>query len=159
MTLSSQFVAGLQQVVGQTHRQIVLTENQRTLRCDVDAATPLAATVYRLSVETPELAAVDTRWLESASADLARRVNYLLEPVAPIEVDELGSVVQMRSNPPRKHEEGRIYYELLVSRGGSISLSRYEKRPGAVRTKIPAVLTHEVLGRLTDDFCQTIQAG
>jgi hypothetical protein len=62
----------------------------------------------------------------------------------------------MRSNPPQKDDNAYRYYELLIRRGGSVALCRYEKQPGQPRTRVPAALTHEVIGRLIDDFCQTV---
>jgi len=45
---------------------------------------------------------------------------------------------------------------LFLRRGGSIALYRYEKQPGAVRSRVAATLTHEVLRRLVEDFDATI---
>jgi hypothetical protein len=85
-------------------------------------------------------------------------VNYLLEPIAPIETDAQGCSVQMRSNPPHKDDNGARYYELLLRRGGSACLSRYEKQAGQPRMRVPAALTHEVIGRLIDDFSVTVDS-
>jgi hypothetical protein len=82
----------------------------------------------------------------------------LLEPIAPIETDAQGCTVQMRSNPPQKDDNAWRYYELLIRRGGSIALCRYEKQPTQPRVRIPAVLTHEVVGRLVDDFSATVDS-
>jgi hypothetical protein len=109
-------------------------------------------------LEAPELARATPFELQAASADLAKRVNYLMEPIAPIELDADGCSVQMRSNPPQKDDNGRRYYELLIRRGGSIALCRYEKQPGQPRVRIPAVLTHEVIGRLVEDFSKTVDS-
>jgi len=126
------------------------------LRCEVDQCDPMAAAVYELVLETNELAHVEIAKLQQASQSLSDRVNYLLEPIAPIETDVDRCVVQMRSSPPQQNDTGRFYYELLLRRGGSIALVRYEKQPGAVRTQVAATLTHEVLGRLIEDFDATV---
>jgi hypothetical protein len=118
----------------------------------------LAVTVEALALETPELAGATAAQLQAASRDLAARVNYLLEPIAPIETDATGCSVQMRSNPPQRDDNAFRYYELLLRRGGSIELARYEKQPGQPRVRVPAVLTHEVVGRLVDDFSTTIDS-
>ncbi len=158
MSLSAKMLAGLQAAIGQRHQCLSAVEGQRSVRCDADECDPLAATVINLSLDTPELASVTPFELQAASAALAKRVNYLLEPIAPIELDAQGCSVQMRSNPPQKDDNGRRYYELLIRRGGSIALCRFEKLPGQPRTRVPAVLTHEVVGRLIDDFSATVDA-
>lgn len=156
MTLRQQFEQILQSFVGQSHQTIDLTEGRRTLRTQIEQCDQLAVACSQLSLETSELASVDISKLEKASQSLCQRVNYLLEPISPIETDADGCVVQMRSSPPQKQEKGRFYYELLLRRGGSVSLVRYEKQPSSARTRVAANLTHEVAGRLVDDFELTV---
>jgi hypothetical protein len=158
MTLSAKLLGELRAVVGQRHQSLAVAEGQRTVRCNADECEPLAATVLDLVLETPELASATSFELQAASAELAKRVNYLLEPIAPIELDAQGCSVQMRSNPPQKDDNGRRYYELLLRRGGSIALCRFEKQPGQPRVRVPAVLTHEVIGRLINDFSATVDS-
>jgi hypothetical protein len=158
MSLSAKMLAGLQAAVGQRHQCLSAVEGSRSVRCDADECDPLAVTLINLSLDTAELASVTPFELQAASADLAKRVNYLLEPIAPIELDAQGCSVQMRSNPPQRDDNGRRYYELLIRRGGSIALCRFEKLPGQPRTRVPAVLTHEVVGRLIDDFSATVDS-
>jgi hypothetical protein len=64
--------------------------------------------------------------------------------------------MQLRSNPPQRDDDGRTYYELLVRRGGEISLCRYRNENGAGRQAIPATVTCEVLLRLVGDFCSAL---
>jgi hypothetical protein len=158
MSLSAKLLADLRAVVGQRHQSLAASEGKRTVRCNADECEPLAATVIDLVLETPELATATAFELQAASAELAKRVNYLLEPIAPIELDAQGCSVQMRSNPPQKDDNGRRYYELLLRRGGSIALCRFEKQSGQPRVRVPAVLTHEVIGRLVDDFSRTVDS-
>ena len=158
MTLSAKLLHELNSMVGQTGQSISVAEGPRTVRCDAAQCEPLAVTIVDLTLETPELAAASIAQLQAASRDLAARVNYLLEPIAPIETDAQGCTVQMRSNPPQKDDNLWRYYELLLRRGGSAALCRYEKQPGQPRVRVPAVLTHEVVGRLVDDFCLTVDS-
>ena len=157
MSLSAQLRSELAQLVGQTNQTVRVVDGQRSVRCEADRVEPLAVTALVLELETPELANVTLFEIQAASADLCRRVNYLLEPIAPIETDSQGCSVQMRSNPPQQDDNGRRYYELHLSRGGSVELCRYEKQPGQPRTRVPAVLTHEVTCRLVDDFVATVE--
>lgn len=156
MSLSTQLLAELSAASGQQRQPFVISDGQRTLRCHAVQCDAFAATIDELTLETSELAAVTVVQLQSASQSLSKRVNYLLEPIAPIETDAQGCSVQLRSNPPQRDDNGRRYYELLLRRGGSVSLCRFEKQPGQPRVRVPAVLTHEVVGRLIDDFAATV---
>jgi hypothetical protein len=156
MSLRDDMLQSLQAVVGQSNQQVLASQGRRTVRCEVDRCEPLAAAVYELALESDELAGVDIAKLQQASESLCRRVNYLLEPISPIESDADSCTVQMRSSPPQQQEAGRFYYELLLRRGGTVMLRRYEKQPGAIRTRVAATLIHEVIGRLVDDFSQTL---
>ena len=90
--------------------------------------------------------------LKTISDALISRLTYLLEPIGIVEADADRCSVQMRSNPPKKGEDETSYYELMVRRGGDITLSRYGKKSGQLRQIIPANVTREVLTRLADDF-------
>jgi hypothetical protein len=90
--------------------------------------------------------------LRAVSEDLSRRLTYLLEAISPIEVDAEQCVVQMRSNPPQRDEQGTSYYELLVRRSGELSLRRWTKTAGKVRQPLDAHVTREVFLRLVGDF-------
>lgn len=152
MSLRDDFLSELKQLVGQTGQRAVATANLRTVKCQVEQCDALSAAVTDFVLETGELASVDVTKLQSASQALCQRVTYLLEPISPIEIDATGCVVQMRSNPPHKDDNGLKYYELTLRRGGCVSLCRYEKQSGNARAVVPATLTHEVLGRLVEDF-------
>ena len=94
--------------------------------------------------------------LKQISNNLSKRLSYLLEPINPIEVDSEQCLVQMRSSPPAKGEDGTSYYELLVRRGGELRLSRYAKTPGQPRRIVPAQVTREVFLRLVADFSAAV---
>ena len=128
MSLSSKLLDDLRSSNGLCGRSISVSEGPRVVRCEAIACDQFATTIDELVLETPELAGVSTSQLQAASRDLAARVNYLLEPIAPIETDAQGCSVQMRSNPPHKDDNGARYYELLLRRGGLASLARYEKQ-------------------------------
>ncbi|QDS98670.1 hypothetical protein [Adhaeretor mobilis] len=156
MTLAQKLLAGLQTSLGQTSVALTVDEGAREVNCKALQCEQLAVTVTDLTLETSELAGIDLPRIQAASQALCSRVNYLLEPISPIETDAQGCTVQMRSNPPQQDDNGCRYYELLLRRGGSVALHRYEKQPGKARVRVPAVLTHEVLGRLVDDFSQAV---
>jgi hypothetical protein len=158
MSLSSQLVDELRARIGQTGQSVSVSDGRRTVRCEAACCERFGVTADELALETTELAAATPAQLQAAARDLSSRINYLLEPVAPIEIDAAGCTVQMRSNPPQKDDNGWRYYELLLQRGGFVGLARYEKPPGQPRTRIAAALTHDVIGRLIDDFASTLDA-
>lgn len=157
MSLRNEFLRDLQAIIGQSNQRVAVADGPRLVRGVIDQCEPLAVAMSEFVLETPELAGVSIAKLETASRSLCQRVNYLLEPIAPIEIDADSCAVQMRSNPPLVGDSATVYYELLLRRGGSVELARYEKLPGAARTRVPANLTHEVVGRLIDDFNATVE--
>ena len=156
MTLRQEILSQLPSTVGKQHQCVTATAASRTVRCEIDQCDQLAMAVYELVLETSELKNVALPKLQAASKALCERLTYLLEPISPIESDAEGCVVQMRSTPPQQREDGRYYYELFLRRGGSVTMHRYEKQPSSIRQRVAATLTHEVLGRLIDDFDKTI---
>ena len=133
-----------------------IADGDERLTCDLAEVQPLACAVRRVSLATTRWANASIASLKQVSDDLSARLTYLLEPVGPVEVDPCQCVVQMRSNPPQKDDDGTRYYELLVSQGGAITLSRYQKQPRNVRQLVPAIMTQEVLVRLVSDFSAAV---
>jgi len=152
MSLSDKFRTELQHLQRSSEHRVALREAPRKLICHFERTDVLACEVLRLALETDELANADMERLGDISEQLSRRVNYLLEPIGPIERDPEQCTVQMRSKPPQQDDGGTSYYELLVSRGGSLALCRYRKERGDTRKTIGSTLTREVLCRLVDDF-------
>lgn len=142
--------------VGARSQWINACEGRRQASCKVLQCEPMAVALKELSLQSDELATVSIGSLKDASQALCQRLTYLLEPISPVEADTEKCVVQMRSNPPQADDNGLRYYELLVERGGAVTLHRYEKTPGHPRTRVAATLTHEVLGRLIDDFSMAV---
>ena len=156
MTLPELFRQKLSAFSSTGRSLVVVSTPPRQIRCEVAEARPLAVSFDRLELTTDELASVTIDELQAVARDLTDRVTYLLEPIGPVEVDHEKCVVQMRSLPPSKDDTSHSYYELLVRRGGSLSLCRYRKAPGDVRQPIPATVTREVLERLVGDFCGAV---
>ena len=65
--------------------------------------------------------------------------------------------MQLRSSPPQRDDDGRSYYELIVRRGGEITLARFRKENGSPRQSVVTTLTREVLLRLVGDFCAVLK--
>jgi hypothetical protein len=124
----------------------------QSLTCELVALDSLACAFHYFSLQSGSLAKAPLTRLKLVAEDLSHRLTYLLEPIAPVEVDAEGCVVQMRSNPPQKDDNSTTYYELLVKQGGLISLVRYTRERGGGRVRVPAQVTREVFLRLVDDF-------
>lgn len=121
------------------------------LSCHLTAIDQLACAFEQFTVEAPLLASAELSDLDRVALRLSQRLGYLLETISPVERDKDGCVVQMRSNPPQKDDDGTSYYELVVRRG-ELALCRYSKSSGQVRRVIPSNVTREVFCRLADDF-------
>lgn len=126
------------------------------IEADLLAVDAIGCSFQTLGYSTSQLADATLDDLKQISMDLTAKLTYLLEPIGLVEADADRCSVQLRSNPPQKGEDGTSYYELLVRRGGDISLSRYQKRPGQMREIAPANVTREVLGRLAEDFVSAV---
>lgn len=120
--------------------------------CELTALDTLGCAFERFELRSDALANAGIDRLRAVSQNLSARLTYLLEPISPIEVDGEQCVVQMRSNPPQRDERSTSYYELLVRKGGELSLRRWKKEPGDARQPLAAQVTREVLLRLAGDF-------
>ncbi len=152
MSIQSQLQSQLAVATSGQASVLSIHDGDHSLECELSALHPLACSFLHFTWSTKSLAGATLQTVRAASDDLAARLTYLLEPIGPVEQDLEQCVVQMRSNPPQKDDDGTQYYELLVRRGGQISLCRYRKEPGNPRAITPAHVTHEVLVRLAGDF-------
>jgi hypothetical protein len=153
-TLKTQAHAALEQVeANRTYPNRLQCEmGGQRLHAEIVALDTLACAFNHLGVELAALATAPVETLKQVADQLSRRLTYLLEPITAVEIDAGQCVVLMRSNPPQKDDNATSYYELLVKKGGLISLCRYKKEPGEVRRFVPAHVTREVFLRLVDDF-------
>jgi hypothetical protein len=157
MNLHQQFECELANIGSGGSATVAVESQLRTLRCDIVERNTLAVSFGVLRLSTAELASADSARLERIGKALATKLTYLMEPISPIEFDAQGCVVQLRSNPPQRDDDGRSYYELLIRRGGEIALTRYRKENGNARQPITATVTREVLSRLVGDFCSVLE--
>jgi hypothetical protein len=131
------------------------TDNGR-VEADLLAVDAIGCSFLTLAYSTDKLASSSLDELKKISESLISRLTYLLEPIGVVEVDRDRAAVQLRSNPPQKGDDGTNYYELMVRRGGDVTLSRYQKKPGQIREIVPANVTREVLQRLAEDFVAVV---
>ena len=131
---------------------LALEHQGNHLTCVLTALESLACAFSSLTLHSDRLAGAGIEQLKTVSAELARRLTYLLEPISPIETDVDRCIVQMRSLPPKQQNDQIDYFELLVSRSGELSLCRYCRAKGSEREPVPAQVTREVLVRLAGDL-------
>ncbi len=90
--------------------------------------------------------------LQQCAASLAGRLAYLSEPIRVLELDALARQAQLRSYPPKPIADGVEYFEIQLSQNGAATLRRYQQVSGLSRIEVPATMTLETLGRVTDDL-------
>ena len=128
------------------------------IEADLLAVDAIGCSFQTLGLTTEKLAGATLDDLKAISEALTAKLTYLLEPIGLVEADADRCSVQLRSNPPQKGDDGTNYYELMVRRGGDITLSRYSKKSGQLRQIIPANVTREVLTRLSEDFVEAVSS-
>jgi len=158
MNLRQQAETALAGVTVGCPARLDLKDGPRQVNCDLIDVNTLACEFPALTLSTPELAGASLDALKATSARLVARLTYLLEPISQIEADGEHCVVQLRSSPPKRDENGSCYYELLVRRGGDLELRRWRKRLGESRAAISCIVTREVLTRLIGDFDEAVDA-
>jgi hypothetical protein len=156
MTLHAKFDQELTKLGSGGTATLAVEQALRKITCDIVERNALAVSFNQLRLATSELASAGATELERLGKSLAEKLTYLMEPISPIELDADACVVQLRSNPPQRDDDGRSYYELMIRRGGEIVLSRYRKENGGPRRQITATVTREVLLRLVGDFCAVL---
>ena len=154
MTLRQQAEAALAALIsrGPGPHTLRAKDGATALECELTALDTLACAFTRLTVRTDALADASMEKLKRTAESLSKRLTYLLEPIAPIESDAEQCLVQLRSAPPEREDGKSTYYELIIRRGGEVSLCRYLKSADATREIIPAQVTREVLLRLIGDL-------
>ena len=115
----------------------------------------LACSFEHFSYKADKLANATIDELKDIANGLSSQLSYLLESISPIEVDDEACIVQMRSNPPQKDDDGTRYYELVVARG-ELSLCRYARPVGQTPAVVAAHVTREVFERLAEDFVAAV---
>jgi hypothetical protein len=124
----------------------------------VEAADRVGCAVAGLRLEDLRASARDADALKAWADRLTGRVTYLMEKIAVIEVDATGGSALLRSAPPGLREEARFYYEAVLRRPGTLTLTRYRYHQGdRARTEVPCNLTREVFERLVDDLAEVMR--
>ncbi len=157
MTIRTDIERELKRIQAVTGRGLLQVQTaDGSVEADLVAVDAIGCSFQTLGYTTDRLAHATLEQLKEISQSLIARLTYLLEPIGLVEADADRCSVQLRSSPPQKGDDGTSYYELMVRKGGDVTLSRYSKKPGQLRQIIPAHVTREVLGRLADDFIAVV---
>lgn len=133
--------------------QVVAREGGLLLRCDLHGAERLGCALSRLELVEEAAGALENSEVLARAERVCDKVTYLLEPLAPIEVDRIHGKVLVRSRVPKIEGDARAYYELVASADGRMSLCRYHYRPQErKRSLVDFALTGEQLALLVDDL-------
>jgi len=157
MSIRSDIERELKRIQAVSGRGLLQVDSEAgRVEADLLAVDAIGCSFQTLGYSTGKLANSTLEELKTISQNLTAKLTYLLEPIGMVEADADSCSVQLRSSPPQKGEDETSYYELMVRRGGDITLSRYSKKTGQLRQIIPAHVTREVLGRLADDFIEAV---
>lgn len=85
------------------------------------------------------------------------RLRYLPEPLAAVELDERCQGATLRSSPPTEDEDGRRFFELRLSEGKEVHVTRWFTRAQSNwRQPADFPLTYDVFAQLVDDLVDTL---
>lgn len=163
MNLTSQLKDELKQLVGfssSTPRRVEITDNsQRVLAVNFVAVDTMSCAIDSLTLRVPTLVGCELSVIKAWATALSQRVTYLLEGIGPIEIDETGKEILIRSTPPDRTGNTTLFYEILLSAqaNGTFLLRRFHTETGQVgRQAIDIRITHETLNKLIVDLIDTI---
>lgn len=125
-----------------------------TLRIDFTVVDSLSCAFREMTLNVPALQTAAFSTLQTWAQNLSKRITYLLEQIAPLEIDPTAGEVLIRSTPPDQLPDGTQYYEIMLSQqAGAFVLKRFRSIKGTHgRTQVDLQVTHEVLFKLVDDL-------
>lgn len=104
-------------------------------------------------------ATFDLARLRRQADEVVRRVSYLTEDVALIELDEKNGQAQVRSARGKNDQKNAGYYEILLNGNDSLSFCRYKiagDNSRAARSAVPIIMTHDIFERLVNDLAAVL---
>ena len=157
MSLSTEIAAALDARPGQTG-VVAAQAGPDRLELSVTAAATVGVELDRLdfAVQDPDRPSWSIDELRGWGDRVARRVNYLMEPLVVVEVDAQGGEVEIRSQSPTPRGQLRSFFEVRLGTAGTLRMHRlrFDAADGR-RHAAPFQLSREVLERLADDLPAT----
>ncbi|HEU5116930.1 MAG TPA: hypothetical protein VFT74_09675 [Isosphaeraceae bacterium] len=153
MSLSPRIAAALDDVKTETGPAGLVSaeEGPHRVSMRVRQVNSIAVESDELVFETSSPRSLDD--LNAWADRLACRVTYLLEPLALLESDATGTVVELRSRKPAVRSGVRSYDEVRLDATGQLRLTRHAfEETTRTRRQTPFTLSREVLERLVEDL-------
>jgi hypothetical protein len=123
---------------------------------DFDRFSYMVRSISMTHPQTPATPIKDV--LLRQAGEIERQISYLLEGFRLVELDEVNGTAQVRSITPYKKGDERLYYEVLLRGGNSLTFTRYRKQhQTGEREMVPSHLTLEIFERLVDDLAAVMQ--
>jgi hypothetical protein len=155
MSLSQKIVAALDAFPGPG--TIAVEDGPYRLSLDVSAGGPVGVSMERLDFTVGGRPEWTSDALRAWGDRLAARVTYLMEPLVVVEVDPAAGEVELRSQSPSARSGQRAYYEVRLSRQGTLRLIRTAfDEESRRRRPAPCQITREALEHLADDLVASI---
>lgn len=140
------------QVTRDNPANLTIPGSHGSFHATVVAIEQLAGVFSDISYRMLPGQALTTEQLPAVGKTLSERLQYLMEPLAPVEFDGQAAVLQMRSVPPSQDAPGsHSYFEVLV-RPQQIQLRRYSVQAGKARVPAEMHFMREVCARLGSDL-------
>ena len=101
----------------------------------------------------------DEDYLRQCAEQVARRLTYLEEPLALLELNAADNWAQLRSDPPHQENEILTYWEVLIwtEPRPQARLTRYRWAPGSSeREPVAYPATFSTLGRIANDLALSL---
>ncbi len=129
-----------------------------SITAQVIASQPFGCALEEIELQANHLTNASMDVLKKWANALCQKVTYLLESLGPLEFDQDGQEVLIRSIPPSSLTSAKRYYEIrLTTLGqGRFVLGRYEAVPGQSRSRQPLELGIEQIVRLGNDLVATL---
>lgn len=163
MDLTAELDNELKQLIGfsaSAPRRVEITDDTgQILGIGFVAVDRMSCAFESLTLHVPALIGREVSVLRDWADQLSQRVTYLLESIGPIEIDDSGSQILIRSNPPDVSQGATQFYEVLLSAqaNGTFLLKRYRTESGQPgRESVDILLTNETLKKLVNDLVDTI---
>jgi hypothetical protein len=129
----------------------------------VEAYDRYSAGLRQLEVSFDQLSADASRgadYLRHCAEQITRRLTYLEEPLALLELAAEDKLAQLRSQPPHQEDESLTYWEALIwaEPQPHLKLARYRWTPGqAEREQVVYPATFATVGRIAQDLALSLK--
>lgn len=158
MSLSQKIAAALDDLAatGAPPRTVTAEEGAHTMNLPVGVATSVGIECPGFDFHIADRSGLSLDDLRGWGDRVAKKVTYLMEPLAVHEADALGREVVLRSATPTARPERRSYYEVRLKGEGTLKFERVAfEEESRNRRSVPCHFTNEVVERLVEDLVAT----